>query len=231
MRNTNTIIVLMRRLSILLVIAIVFAMIALAPVSAGKPDCSDPETTHPSCNKDDPGDETLYGTVCDPAEYPPGIVGVQYDDFTFELSGKSDSACIDVISVEGPWEVTVTGDGARSLGVIPRDSIGPGDSCGGYLLRSESNIYGSNPLALGYDGVIPAATVNACGVDFAEWVDFDFYNMDESYCSAYNNDETMCEVTEAVVETTHPLVLQTFLRGSADGVTTVHVDLPDVGLP
>ena len=91
-------------------------------------------------------------------------------------------------------------------------------------------IYGSNPLVLGYDGDIPAATINASGVDFAEWVDFDFYRLDEGHCSAYKDDGTMCEVTEQV-DVGHPLVLQAFLRGSADGVTTFKVDLPEVVVP
>lgn len=223
----------MRRFFIPFLFLVTAMMLIVAlPAGAGKPDCSDPRTTHPPCDKGDAGDETLHGTVCDPDDYPNNldgqqIVGVQEDDFAFTLSGKQDSACIDVVSVEGRWEVTITGDGARYLGVIPRDSISPGDSCGGYLLRSEGDIYGGEPLILGYAGFLPAATINACGVDFAEWVDFGSYGLDESYCSAYNDDGTMCEVAEKV-DVTHPLVLQAFLRGSADPdrVTTFEVDLP-----
>jgi hypothetical protein len=170
--------------------------------------------------------------VCDPSDYPEGIDGIQSDDFTFTLSGKQDGACIDVVSVEGPWEVTITGEGARYLGIIPRDSIGPGDSCGGYLLRREGNIYGSNPLFLGYDGFLPAATINACGTDFGEWVDIGLGGLDPRLvaddgggdCAAIEGD--LCFVTERIGDVEHPLVLQAFLSGSADGTTTIKVVLP-----
>ena len=166
----------MRRLPILLVFVLIFALLALVPASA-KPDCGI-EPKHPSCPADDPDDPTPEpiggGTVCDPADYPfyvpdgeddelVQIDGVQYDNFTFQLSGKQAITCIDVISEEGPWEVTITGSGARNVGVIPRDSIASGDSCGGYLLRKQQ-IYTTVTLSA-YGGDMPAATINACGTD------------------------------------------------------------------
>lgn len=223
----------------IVVLALFALVVAAVPAGAEKPDC-DPESPgytadHPSCDKDEPpGEEIAGGTMCDPAEYPADlrdldgelIVGVPNVDFTFTLSGKQDDACIDVISSEGPWQVTITGKGARSLGVIPRDSIGPGDSCGGWLLRS--TIYdhdASDPLILGHEGSVPAATINACGVAFAEWVDIGLEGLtpDED-CVALDGDLCLVEDQLAV---THPLVLQVFLRGSASGSTTFHVDLPD----
>lgn len=215
------------------------ALVIAFPAGAVKPQCDDtlPGYTpkHPSCNKDDPADETPIGaTVCDPAEYPPGIEGVQEYDFDFTLSGKQAGACIDVISKEGPWKVTIGGHGARQLGIIPRDSSGPGDSCGGYLLRSKAIIYGSNPLTLGYEGVIPAATINACGTQYGEWVDIGLDGLDPTLVTEGGDcaviEEGLCFVTEQV-DVTQPLVLLAFLGGSADGLTTFHVDLPGVDLP
>ncbi len=183
--------------------------------------------------------------MCDPADSPGDIEyvdgapipidGVWKDDFTFTLGGKQDGTCIDVISAPGPWHVTITGEGARYLGVIPRDSIGPGDSCGGWLLRSTIYDYGEdNPLILGYFGdddaqSIPAATINACGTDFAEWIELEYLTGSEQQAHCYEGIKTndKCLVTEQV-DVTHPLVLQVFLRGSANGKTIFEVDLPQI---
>ena len=170
--------------------------------------------------------------MCDPAGYPAGIEGVQIegvqvDDFTFTLDGKKPGTCIDVMtSIEGPWEVTVTGGGARYLGLVPRDSIAAGDSCGGYLLRSRADIYGSSPHILGYNGSIPAATINACGTGYAEWVDVALPGLDlEADCAAFSDDGDECLVTEGLPNVPHPLVLQVFMQ-SGGGSTTFAVDLP-----
>jgi hypothetical protein len=216
----------MKRFWIVLLIAAIAIVIAV-PVSAAPP-CSE-KPNHPKCIPDDSGelppqDAPLSGTVCDPAEYPDGIVGIQTDDFSFTLSGKNDGTCIDVISDQGPWEVTITGTGARFLGVIPRDSIAPGDSCGGYQLRGGSDIYGSNPLILGYNGEIPAATINACGTDFGEWVNKDLPGLNPDIdCAVIEGAE--CLVAKQI-KVTQPLILQAFLSGTADGETTISVDLP-----
>ena len=168
----------MRRFLFLL-LAVLMALVVALPAGAGKPDCSTYPAGHPqACQSDDPTPEPIgAGTVCGPDEYPDGIEGIQSADFSFTLGGKQDGACIDVISTESDpgkgWEVTITGSGAHYLGVIPRDSISAGDSCGGYLLRSEARIYTTRTL--GYDGFMPAATINACGTDFAEWVNTDVW--------------------------------------------------------
>jgi hypothetical protein len=230
----------MRRLWIVL-IAGAIAMIIAIPAGTAVPRCSD-NPNHPRCIPDDSPeppaeDPPMGGTMCDPAEYPDDvdgapIVDVQTDDFNFILSGKQDSACIDVTThVEGEWEVTIKGSGARYLGIIPRDSIASGDSCGGYLLRRYDAIYQSNPLFLGYTGVIPAATVNACGTDDGEWVDIALDGLEPSLvtdggdCSVIDGDQCL---VAGQLDVEHPLVLQAFLSGSADGVTKVYVDLPSL---
>lgn len=203
-------------------------MVFATAITAGaKIDC-DTRPEHPKCADDSGGGETpLNGTMCDPSDYPSELGGVQTNDFWFTLSGKHDDACIDIISTEGPWKVTITGGGARHLGVIPRDSVAPGDSCGGYILRGD-DIYGNNPLTLGYTGVIPAATINACGADFGEWVNINLEGLnpalvnDGGHCETIIGDQ--CYVATQV-NVTQPLVLQAFLRGSGD-TTTIHVDLP-----
>jgi hypothetical protein len=162
--------------------------------------------------------------MCDPAEYPAGIDGVQTGDFWFTLAGKKPGTCIDVLTeTAGPWEVTVTGEGARYLGLIPRDSIAPGDSCGGPLLRNEANIYGSSPHILGYDGIVPAATINACGTEWTEWVDIATPGLvPETDCVATDGDQCL---VAAALDVAHPLILQVFMQ-SGGGSTTFYVDLP-----
>jgi hypothetical protein len=102
-----------------------------------------------------------------------------------------------------------------------------GDS--GYLLRRYDAIYGSNPLMLGYTGEMPAATVNACGTDDGEWVDTGLYDVDPILvtdggdCALLYGDQCLVAVQ---LDVEHPLVLQAFLSGSADGVTNFYVDLP-----
>ncbi len=220
----------MRRTWIML-LAVALALVIAAPAGADKPNCNpeDPNYTpdHPTCQDEEPSDELpMGGTMCDPAGYPEGIYGVQSNDFTFTLEGKKPGTCIDVMSGKGAWEVTVTGEGARYLGLIPRDSIAAGDSCGGWLLRSAANIYGDSPHILGYNGSVPAATINACGTDWAEWVDIEEWSGPdlEADCAAFSDDEKQCLVTEQL-PVAHPLVLQVFMQ-SGGGSTTFYVDLP-----
>ncbi len=203
-----------------MLLAAVLVLAAAVPAGAKKPDKPGPP----------PSDEILAGTMCDPAEYPDGVVGIQTDDFEFTLGGRQDGTCIDVLTdVAGPWTVTITGDGARYLGVIPRDSIGPGDSCGGYLVRSGIYDHGpGNPLVMGYEGSVPAATINACGTEFGEWVDETLVDADA--CVAFDpddgyNESGLCQVNDAV-PIAHPLVLQVFLKGQAGTTTHFVVDLP-----
>jgi hypothetical protein len=222
-----------RRL-LFLALAVLMTLVVSLPAGADKPDCNTYPDGHPqACPSEDPPDDPIAeppmgGTMCDPAEYPVSIDVIQTGDFSFSLGGKQAGTCIDVISGAGPWEVTITGGGAKYLGVIPRDSYAAGDSCGGYLLRSEGNIYGSNPLILGYTGVMPAATVNACGTDFGEWVDIALDGLEPSLvtdggdCSVIDGDQCL---VAGQLDVEHPLVLQAFLSGSADGVTNFYVDL------
>ena len=123
--------------------------------------------------------------------------------------------------------MTVTGEGARYLGLIPRDSIAAGDSCGGYLVRNAANIYGSSPHILGYNGSVPAATINACGTEWAEWVDIDWPGLNADVdCAAFSDDGTQCLVVgQPEPAVPHPLILQVFMQ-SGGGSTTFHVDLP-----
>ncbi|MFH1330666.1 MAG: hypothetical protein ABIJ48_08480 [Actinomycetota bacterium] len=91
--------------------------------------------------------------------------------FTFTLAGKSDAMCVDVpadlAAAAGVWTVTATANGTiLRLLLVPRDSYSPGDSCGGVDLRSPAF-----PLVQPLPYQIPAATVNACGVQFGEWID------------------------------------------------------------
>ncbi len=213
--------------TMIVALALFALVVATVPAGARPPEGK---------GKPGPTDDTALGggTMCDPAGYPldetgEKLVGVQTNDFTFTLGGKQDGTCIDVISIEGPWKVTIAGDGARYLGVIPRDSIGPGDSCGGWLLRSTIYDYGKGtPLILGYNGIVPAATVNACGTDFAEWVDIELEGLTpDKDCVVL--DEGLCLVGAELPTVPHPLVLQVFLRGSANGTTTFEVDLPPIG--
>lgn len=216
-----------RRLMIM-VVALALPL-AMATTASGAPDCTDPKfADNPACTDPDPDPQEppAGGTVCDPAAYPADIDGVQYDDFTFTLSSEKVSmttVCIDVVSDEGPWSVTITGEGAKYLVIWPRDSAGAGDSCGGYRLRGSGQIYGSNPLVLGGDdGVVPAATINACGVEFAEWVDLDTPGLDPELCADFDG-AGQCLVTEQV-DVIHPLALLVSLQGR--GSTTFEVDLP-----
>lgn len=220
----------MRRIWIMLVV--VALGVAIAAPATAKVDC-DLRPDHPACQEEEPGDELpMGGTMCDPAEYPKNpdgsfqIEGVQSEDFAFTLEGKKPGTCIDVLtSIAGPWEVTVTGEGARYLVLIPRDSIAAGDSCGGYLLRNAANIYGASPHILGYDGTVPAATINACGTEFAEWVDSTLFGLDpDDDCAAFSDDGNQCLVTEQL-PIAHPLVLQVGMQ-SGGGRTTFYVDLP-----
>ena len=219
----------MRRLIIGITVAVM--VLLLASVAGAAPPKCDTDPTLPGCGGDDPSTTTttqpdlpMGGTMCDPAEYPAGIDGVQTGDFEFTLAGKKPGTCIDVLTdIAGPWEVTVVGEGARYLGLIPRDSIAPGDSCGGWLLRNEANIYGSSPHILGYDGIVPAATINGCGTEWTEWVYIGTPGLvPETDCVAIEGDQ--CLVADAL-DVAHPLILQVFMQ-SGGGSTTFYVDLP-----
>ena len=115
-------------------------------------------------------------------------------------------ACIDVMSDEGVWTVDIQllAGTVRSMGLIPRDSVAPGDSCGGVILSR-----GDIPLSIG--GEIPlsveGAYVNSCGVDFEELIDGTTY--------ATVNDQIPS-----------PLAFQASMAGSKDAHVILHVHVP-----
>jgi hypothetical protein len=211
----------MRRILILAVV-LALPLAAAATAVAKKPDCSvDP--AHPSCGEDPSDGVPLGGTVCDPADYPDGIDGVQTGDFDFtlEVEGDNTYACIDVLAAAGDWSVTVTGSRARSLLLVGRDSVSPGDACDVVNLRRD-DIY----IDEGHPLVMPAATINACGVDWSEWVGLETPELDvENHCVEVDDDADLCLVAD-MVDVAHPLVFQASMSGFSDASLTIHVDLP-----
>lgn len=180
-------------------------------------------------NTGPPAQEPTGGTTCvdngaptgDPARYEP----LGESGFTITLTAEYDYACVDVLwATPGKWKITVTGEGARSLTLVPRDSVAPGDSCGGAMLRREA-IYGELTLPLDGDtrDEIPAGYVNACGDEYAEWVN------DGGICKAVLKEENPtipCLITTVHTEHAHPLVFQAFLGGGKNATATIHVTLP-----
>ena len=221
----------MKRLLIIL-LALATALLFTVPAGAKKPD---------KPGKPDP--EPNAGTTCVTPWWSGDIKDTDEDgwsnDFTLILDADHPDACIDVLTkVEGQWKVTVrdlAGDGLRSLLLVPRDAVAPGDSCGGERRRNAA-VYDDwtlphpddprewLPRASGVP-IIAAATVNSCPGDdeagvgfFAETVEWDINNdgvVDE-------NDTTM----EATGDP-HPLALLVFTSGlKRSDVVAIHVDLP-----
>jgi len=155
----------------------------------------------------------LAGTTCG-EEAVPDENGV----FTIELTGADpkDGTCLDVWADEGEWtvDVAINAGTMRRLLIIPRDSVGPGDSCGGYDFRrnvpSTFVLPGPNhPMDLDGDGFIEGSYVNSCGTQFGEWVDGyadPIFSVDESIPS--------------------PLALIVLMEGSRDADVTLTVHLP-----
>jgi hypothetical protein len=119
----------MRRLSIFFVIAIVFALIALPPVSAGKPDC-DMEPDHASC-KDDTTPTTTQ---------PPQLEACE-TNMTITGNGGTSFACLWTpvqVGDVGDRVATVTVSGIteriKGLPVVSVRDDAPGDYC---LLEQE----------------------------------------------------------------------------------------------
>jgi hypothetical protein len=162
----------------------------------------------------DPG-EPSGGYLCTELFGTPGEYTVTDTGFTFTLSGREDSRCIDVMhDTPGIWRVTVVGHGATRLVMIPRDSAGPGDSCGGVNLRkTQLRSLGASfvqelphPSDPRHASGIPAATVNACGTNFGEWIDGQL-------------------VMEATGEP-HPLAFVVNMSGYPTAELTIEVELP-----
>jgi hypothetical protein len=206
----------MRRVWIALTVISVALVMAL-PVGA-EVDCLNPKfAANPTC--EDPVDPP-------PIDDRPGAGHTCTDDgksvagdFRITLSGRSDGACIDVSAKSGPWtvDVEIVSGSVRMLLFVPRDSIGPGDSCGGYEFRS--NNVPSQFVVPFEGGSIPGSYVNSCGTEFAEWV------------NVLNSDSGLYELTyfDAVDEDIEsPLALQIMTAGSKDSSMTLTVDLPGV---
>jgi len=121
------------------------------------------------------------------------------------------------------WTVvaTVNDPDGESSGIVDASKWhGPGS----WLLDVQA--HGSSPHILGYSGSVPAATINACGAEWAEWVDIDLPGPDpDAHCAAFFDDGDQCLVTEELPDVPHPLVLQVFMQ-SGGGSTTFAVDLP-----
>lgn len=228
------------RMRPLLVVVVTLAMLLVAAPVAAKPGCKDLPPDHLDyCGKPTtttttqaPVDDGRAGTVCGTDELPADLAWTEdalgtVTGLTFSLSGKKPGACIDVVTDEDlRWLVTITGAGANYLVLVPRDSIAPGDSCGGWLLRNAGNIYGTH--LLGYEGYIPATTINACDryhLDdgyFGEWVDQSLVGDGPDQVPAERCVETDPELgcrVNGEMDVTHPFALQVGMNGR-DGYTT-----------
>jgi hypothetical protein len=187
---------------------------------------------------DKPAEEPIAGLTCTQNSDGTGTPwylnpDIKYDDFSFVLDRDTSHECFDVIPPEaGIWRVTVTatGSGTRSLTIVPRDSVGPGDSCGGVQLRGDAIYAGDialpDPSDTRFDdfngGVIPLATVNAClgNADFGAGETGEFSELvDRAGVLTIEHDPIPGEV--------HPLALQAFAGSFKRGSSIlVEVDLP-----
>jgi hypothetical protein len=159
----------MKRFWTVLLIVTVAIVMAL-PAGAVKPD-------NPG---KPPPDEPLVGLTCAEAAIEYGIDHVDGDwndamtEFTVKVGVRED-ACVDVISLEGDWEIKVDIGTAIQVGFGVRDSFA-GDRCWGPCLGTglvtESGTYAF---------VTPASGLDACGDTFGDedealafiaWADF-----------------------------------------------------------
>lgn len=205
----------MRRIGLVLLVMAMGLVIASPAGAAGRPPC--PDGSYQRQCPTEPVDDQGGGITC--AEHATWKgqenlitdVEVHEDHFDIELSGKNVRACIDVMSDEGVWTVDIQllAGTVRSMGLIPRDSVAPGDSCGGVILSR-----GDIPLSIG--GEIPlsveGAYVNSCGVDFEELIDGTTY--------ATVNDQIPS-----------PLAFQASMAGSKDAHVILHVYVPEYTPP
>ena len=216
----------MRRIWITLLLIALATLLTVPAAGKGKPD---------EPGKPDPPDEpdAVGGYTCLADSGPFADILLAKDDFVFELGGRKTglpgNLCVDVMSQGGSWKVSVIdGDGGRSMSLIARDSHGPGDSCGGVGVSGADEIY-SSTFTL---DAIPAATVNACGTQFAEWIE-DYpgtgdplWDADAICKAALGPDaEAPCGVFDELPDA-HPLVLQVSFSGSNYATAEVCVDLP-----
>lgn len=150
-----------------------------------------------------PQDDILYGTEC--GGEPVGGPDDLKTEFTVTVTDKT---CLDVWVPEGTWTIEAETTGTvRSLLVVPRDSVAPGDSCGGYSFRNEIpatfTLPGpDHPSDIDGDGRIEGSYANSCGIQFGEIVGgVEYADVDESAMS--------------------PLALQVFVSGKGGSVTLV----------
>lgn len=212
---------------LLLILGVAFAL--ESPVAAAPPKCEEnPEA--PGCKTEPGGDDApLAGKSC--ADDPFAVTFARSEDFVVTVASGQD-ACIDVSEATRgvwtdesgapiPWRVAIETSGAvREVFVIPRDSHGPGDSCGGYRFR-KSDI----PDHFELPGA-PGSYANACGTEFAEIIDGEYYQyaQDDHWRDLVEpyGDSEFYEYVES------PLAFLVFVRGRGASVTLT-VDLPPHG--
>jgi hypothetical protein len=208
---------------ICLVLVILALPVATAAAAVGKKPPTPPPTTTTTTTAPSP---TLFGTTCaSDLGYEAALASHHYtlteNGFSFTLSGKNDALCIDVLhGTPGIWMVSIVGNaGTTTLSrilLVPRDSIAPGDSCGGVDLRRVALPLQQqlpHPDDTRFD-VIANGYVNACGTAFGELVDID-------------GDEILEEVGTVMPDSPHPLAFQVYMAAvAATSSVTVTVTLP-----
>jgi hypothetical protein len=159
----------MKRLLILLV---VLGLLTAFPAAAlaDKPDCSIPDSTHPSCGDGEPDGEYV-GTECTESTKlgDDMLVDATDTDFLLTVDAINPNACIDVskVAASGTWsiEFNVVSGTLRELIVSVRDSVAGGDLCDEARLRRP--IERSGRISLQPNA---ADFVNACGTQYGEIV-------------------------------------------------------------
>lgn len=106
-----------------------------------------------------PGQEPMIGLTCEQwaVENPQfAQTGDADNDFELTLDADHPSACFDVVSDGGAWQIVIDAESAASLEVQVKDSI-PGDFCyrGSFGKKK-------NPIPGMIDVEIPAAAIDAC---------------------------------------------------------------------
>jgi hypothetical protein len=106
-----------------------------------------------------PGPEPMIGLTCEQwaVEHPQfAQIGGADNDFDLILDADHPTACFDVVSREGTWQIAIDAESAASLEVQVKDSI-PGDFCyrGSFGKKK-------NPIPDMIDVEIPAAAIDAC---------------------------------------------------------------------
>ena len=175
-----------------------------------------------------PAGEPIPGTTCVSPWWEGDIHDTDEDgwsnDFEIVLTADEPDACIDVLTkVSGIWNITVEGEGARAMTIVPRDAYAPGDSCGGEQRRGDA-VYESWTLPHPDDArfdVIPASTVNACPDDDESGIGY--------FAETIERPSGDVEIVSIPTDEVHPLALLVFSQGlRRNGTVTVSVDLPGV---